>query len=104
MPIARGGLMGLPSTGHQDVLPAFPRPWPRRLSPGSSKALQAAAWTAPTGGLVLLSQDEARFSLIPTLRTTLGVKGHRPLVGNLDGHDVLYVFGALNLVTGRLTT
>jgi transposase len=52
----------------------------------------------------LLSQDEARFSLIPTLRTTLGVKGHRPLVGNLDGHDVLYVFGALNLVTGRLTT
>jgi transposase len=52
----------------------------------------------------LLSQDEARFSLMPTLRTTLGVKGHRPLVGNLDCHDVLYVFGALNLVTGRLTT
>jgi hypothetical protein len=42
--------------------------------------------------------------MIPTLRTTLGVKGHRPLVGNLDCHDVLYVFGALNLVTGRLTT
>jgi transposase len=52
----------------------------------------------------LLSQDEARFSLLPTLRTTLGVTGHRPLVGNLDGHDVLYVFGALNLVTGQLTT
>jgi transposase len=52
----------------------------------------------------LLSQDEARFAMIPTLRTTLGVKGHRPLVGNLDCHDVLYVFGALNLVTGRLTT
>jgi transposase len=52
----------------------------------------------------LLSQDEARFSMLPTLRTTLGVKGHRPLVGNLDCHDVLYVFGALNLVTGRLTT
>jgi transposase len=52
----------------------------------------------------LLSQDEARFSLIPTLRTTLGVKGHRPVVGHLDCHDVLYVFGALNLVTGRLTT
>lgn len=51
----------------------------------------------------MLSQDEARFSLVPTLRTTLGVKGHRPLVGNLDCHDVLYVFGALNLVTGRLT-
>ena len=52
----------------------------------------------------MLSQDEARFSLIPTLRTTLGVKGHRPLVGNLDCHEVLYLFGALNLVTGRLTT
>ncbi len=52
----------------------------------------------------MLSQDEARFSLIPTLRTTLGVKGHRPRVGNLDCHDVLYLFGALNLVTGRLTT
>ncbi len=52
----------------------------------------------------MLSQDEARFSMLPTLRTTLGVKGHRPLVGNLDCHDVLYVFGALNLVTGRLTT
>jgi transposase len=52
----------------------------------------------------LLSQDEARFSMIPTLRTTLGLKGHRPIVGNLDCHDLVYVFGALNLVTGRLTT
>ena len=52
----------------------------------------------------MLSQDEARFSLIPTLRTTRGVKGHRPLVGNLDCHDVLYLCGALHLVTGRLTT
>jgi len=53
---------------------------------------------------VLLSQDEARFSLIPTLRTTLGIKGYRPLVGNLDCHDYLYIFGALNLDSGRLTT
>jgi transposase len=53
---------------------------------------------------VLLSQDEARFSMIPTLRTTLGLKGHRPLVGNLDCHDLVYVFGALNLITGQLTT
>lgn len=53
---------------------------------------------------MLLSQDEARFPLVPTLRTTLGVKGHRPLVGNLDCHRSLYVFGALNLVSGRLTT
>jgi transposase len=26
------------------------------------------------------------------------------MVGNLDCHDVVYVFGALNLVTGQLTT
>jgi hypothetical protein len=56
------------------------------------------------GELVLLSQDEARCSMIPTLRPTLSVQGHRPLVGNLDCHDGLYVFGALNLVTGQLTT
>ncbi len=42
--------------------------------------------------------------MIPTLRTTLGLKGHRPIVGHLDCHDLVYVFGALNLVTGRLTT
>jgi transposase len=53
---------------------------------------------------VLLSQDEARFPMVPTLRTTLGIKGHRPLVGNLDCHHSLYVFGALNLVSGHLTT
>jgi transposase len=53
---------------------------------------------------VLFSQDAARFSLIPTLRTTLGIKGHRPVVGHLDCHDYLYRFGALNLGSGRLTT
>jgi transposase len=42
--------------------------------------------------------------MIPTLRTTLGLKGHRPVVGNLDCHDWVYVFGALNVVTGQLTT
>jgi DDE superfamily endonuclease len=65
-----------------------------------SRVLKKAA----AGTLVLLSQDEARFSMIPTLRTTLGLKGHRPIVGNLDCHDVVYVFGALNMVTGQLTT
>jgi hypothetical protein len=53
---------------------------------------------------VLLSQEEARFSLLPTLRTPLGVKGHRPLVGTLDCPQYLYVFGALNVVNGRLAT
>jgi transposase len=42
--------------------------------------------------------------MIPTLRTTLGLKGHRPVVGHLDGHDLVYVLGALHLVTGQLTT
>src|SRR6266487_2742227 len=42
--------------------------------------------------------------MIPLLRMTLGITGHRPVVGNLDGHDMVYVFGALNLVTGQLTT
>jgi hypothetical protein len=50
--------------------------------------------------LVRLRQDEARGSMLPTL----GVKGHRPIVGNLDGHDVVSVFGARNGVTGQLTT
>jgi hypothetical protein len=53
---------------------------------------------------VLLSQDEARFPLVPTLRTTLGVKGHRPTVGTWDNKDQVYCFAALNVVTGRLTT
>jgi hypothetical protein len=42
--------------------------------------------------------------MIPTLRTTLGLKGHRPIGGNLDCHDLVYVLGALNMITGRLTT
>jgi hypothetical protein len=44
---------------------------------------------AQTGACVLLSQDEARFPLVPTLRTTLGVKGHRPLVGTWDHKDLV---------------
>ena len=42
--------------------------------------------------------------MIPTLRTPLGANGHRPLVGNLDCPEYVYVFGALTLVSGRLTT
>jgi hypothetical protein len=40
----------------------------------------------------------------PTLRTTLGLKGHRPIVGHLDGHELVSVCGALNRITGQLTT
>jgi DDE superfamily endonuclease len=52
----------------------------------------------------LLSQDEARFPLVPTLRTTLGVKGHRPVVGTWDNKDLVYSFAAMDVVTGQLTT
>jgi hypothetical protein len=59
---------------------------------------------AAVGALVLLSQEAARCSMIPTLRTTLGLKGHRPIVGSWDGHDAIDVFGALHVVTGHLCT
>ena len=52
----------------------------------------------------MLSQDEARFPLVPTLHTTLGVKGHRPVGGTWDNKDLVYSFAALNVVTGHLTT
>ena len=48
----------------------------------------------------MLSQDAARFPLVPTLRATLGVKGHRPVVGTWDNKDQVYCFAALNVVTG----
>ena len=57
---------------------------------------------AEAGELVLLSQDEARFPMVPTLAATLGVKGHRPVVGTRDCKDLLYVFGRGQLVTGAL--
>lgn len=52
----------------------------------------------------MLSQDAARFPLVPTLRATLGVKGHRPTVGTWDNKDQVYCVAALNVVTGQLTT
>jgi len=53
---------------------------------------------------VLLSQDEARFPMVPTLRATLGVKGHRPGVPTRDNKDLLYVFAVVNLVSAALHT
>jgi transposase len=53
---------------------------------------------------VLLSQDEARFQMVPTLAASLGVKGHRPVVGTRDCKDVLYLFCVLNLISGALHT
>jgi transposase len=51
-----------------------------------------------------VSQDEARFPMVPTLAATLGVKGHRPTVGTRDCKDLLYAFAAVNLTTAALHT
>jgi transposase len=40
--------------------------------------------------------------MVPTLGATLGVKGHRPLVGTRDCKDLLYVLGVVNLSTAVL--
>jgi transposase len=52
----------------------------------------------------LLSQDEARFAMVPSLAATLGVKGHRPLADTRDCKDLLYVFGVVNLINATLHT
>jgi transposase len=52
----------------------------------------------------LLSQDEARFAMVPSLAATLGVKGHRPTAGTRDCKDLLYVFGVVNLISAALHT
>jgi transposase len=57
---------------------------------------------AEAGELVLLSQDEARVPMVPTLGATLGVKGHRPTVGTRDCKDLLYVFAVVNIITASL--
>jgi transposase len=57
---------------------------------------------AEAGELVLLSQDEARFPMVPTLGATLGLKGHRPTVGTRDCKDLLYTFAVVNVVTASL--
>jgi transposase len=49
-----------------------------------------------------LSQDEARFPMVPTLAAALGVKGHRPLVGTRDCKDLLYVLAVVNLVSAAV--
>src|SRR5215472_3360684 len=42
--------------------------------------------------------------MVPTLGATLGVKGHRPMVGTRDRKDLLYVLAVVNVVTGDLHT
>src|SRR5262249_44695829 len=57
---------------------------------------------AAAGEIVLLSQDEGRFPMVPTLAATLGVKGHRPTAGTRDCKDLLYVFCVVNLLSAAL--
>jgi hypothetical protein len=40
--------------------------------------------------------------MVPTLCRTLGVKGHRPEVGTRDDKDLVYAFGSINCVEGKL--
>ena len=40
--------------------------------------------------------------MVPTLGPTLGVKGHRPVVGTRDCKDLLYVLASVDVVTGVL--
>lgn len=42
--------------------------------------------------------------MVPTVCATLGVKGHRPVVGTRDCKDLLYAFASVNCVDGRLHT
>lgn len=44
--------------------------------------------------MTLLAQDEARVPMVPTLCRTLGVKGHRPVVGTRDDKDLLHVLAS----------
>ena len=63
----------------------------------------ADLWTkAEAGELVLLSQDEARFPMVPTLAAIRGVKGHRPTAGTRDCKDLLQAFAVVNIVTASL--
>jgi hypothetical protein len=40
--------------------------------------------------------------MVPTLTATLGVKGHRPVVGTWDGKHLMYVFAVANLATAAV--
>ena len=51
---------------------------------------------------MLLSQDEARFPMVPTLTATLGVKGRRPVVGTRDCKHLLYALAVVNLVSAAV--
>ena len=57
---------------------------------------------AGAGELVLLSQDEARFPMVPTPTATPGLKGQGPQVGTWDDKGLLYVLAVVNPVTAAV--
>jgi transposase len=90
----------------QDIRPY--RPTYRHLRGDPVKQAEAAEeladlrTQAEAGELVLLSQDEARLPMVPTLTATLGVKGHRPTVGTRDCKDLVYVLAVINVITAAV--
>jgi transposase len=42
--------------------------------------------------------------MVPAMCRSLGVKGHRPVVGTWDCKDLLYVSASVNTATGRMLT
>jgi transposase len=42
--------------------------------------------------------------MVPTLTATLGVKGHRPVVGTWDCKHLLYVFAVVNMISATVHT
>jgi transposase len=89
-----------------DVRPDRPTYRHRRGDPvKQAEAIEGLAelrTQAEAGELVLLSQDEARFPMVPTLTATRGVKGHRPTVGTRDRKDLLYVLAVINVITAAV--
>ena len=49
-----------------------------------------------------MSPDEVRFPMVPTRTATLGVTGHRPVVGTWECKHLLYVFAVINVVTATV--
>src|SRR5205085_2607831 len=93
----------LPQGRHPLVPPDLPLPArrPGQAGPGPPGHRRAEK-KAAAGEIVLLSQDEARFPMVPTLAATLGVKGHRPTAPTRDCKDLLYVFAVVNLLSGAI--
>ncbi|MFY1830281.1 transposase [Myxococcus fulvus] len=51
-----------------------------------------------------MSQDEARFPMVPALTATLGLKGERLVIGTRDSKDVVHTFASAHVTTGEVTS